>query len=592
MSINTSLDLTDGSPESLRAYSTIAGKYRLESLLAQGGMGSVWIATQLDLERQVAIKVVHKDARDALASRRLLREAQAAGRIGHANIAQIYELGYVNGVEPFIVMELLKGEDLGARLLRSGRIAPAEVVRIIIPIASALAAAHANGIIHRDLKPANIFLAIDDSGNEVPKVVDFGVAKVSSFQPAPKLTISGRIVGSPAYLSPEQAMGEEQIDASSDIWALCATMYESITGRLPFFESNYNRLLRSIIETEPRPFSDYGLPDDGLWEIVARGLSKKREERWQSMAELGMALEGWLDPRGFDNVPRSRFAYVSRRSSNSNTNRFPSFRTPPSPQLSSPMTGNTPTGIPPLPAPSISPQRLMLPVVPSASAIPTTRTTPSGFMPATTPSAPSSASFDDPVVLAPPTLAVPFVHQVLPSPVPSTTPSVAIADPSGPVTRIEQGKVEPTVVGVSRSSARVRHLRVVRIAAVVIAAGLAIGMSIAVVLFKFSQPTDSAANISSVPVSNSPTLVTSPSESPQRETVSVTALVASPPSNEPSISPTKTPSDSLTVSVSAPEKPPERSSASKTKPARSAQPATHPSDQKTRPMPLPTSPNF
>jgi eukaryotic-like serine/threonine-protein kinase len=295
----------------LAPQAVVADKYQLEARLAEGGMGSVWLATNLVLERKVAIKVLHSNLRNELAEARLLREARAAAQIGHANIVQVFDFGHLQSGEPFIVMELLRGEDLSARLSRLGRLSAIDTVRVMLPVASALAAGHAKGIVHRDLKPGNIFLAVDDAGEEIPKVVDFGIAKVNVANHTPKLTMEGRVVGSPEYLSPEQARGDDDLDEATDVWAFCVTMYETLTGDLPFHDENYNRLLRRIIEDPPRPIMDYAAGDPALWSIVARGLSKHKRARWKTMEELGRALEGWLEHHGVENIPRVRFASLS-----------------------------------------------------------------------------------------------------------------------------------------------------------------------------------------------------------------------------------------------------------------------------------------
>jgi serine/threonine-protein kinase len=275
-------------------------------------MGTVWVATNLVLERKVAIKVLHGEARNDLAEARLLREARAAAQIGHTNIVQVFDFGHTDLGEPYIVMELLRGEDLSVRLARVGRLAAADAVKLLLPVTSALAAGHAKGIVHRDMKPGNVFIAIDDVGNEIPKVVDFGIAKVQTPQYTPKLTVEGRVVGSPEYLSPEQARGEDDLDATTDVWALCVTLYETLTGNIPFRDENYNRLLRRIIEDPPRPITDYAAGDAALWSIISRGLCKHRRARWASMEELGRAMEEWLEQRGVEDIPRVRFASLSR----------------------------------------------------------------------------------------------------------------------------------------------------------------------------------------------------------------------------------------------------------------------------------------
>jgi serine/threonine-protein kinase len=231
------------------------------------------------------------------ASARLLREARAAARINHNNIVQVFDFGYIETGEPFIVMELLRGESLGDRLERAIRIPAASAVEILVPVAHALAAAHSKGIVHRDLKPWNIFLAVDESNVEIPKVVDFGIAKMA-VRHDPRVTQEGHVIGSPEYLSPEQARGEDDIDARADVWALSVTLYETITGKLPFEHEVYNRLLRKIVEDEPVPTTEHAAGDSELWAIIRKGLQKNRELRWQSAAEMGAALEKWLEGNG------------------------------------------------------------------------------------------------------------------------------------------------------------------------------------------------------------------------------------------------------------------------------------------------------
>jgi len=189
-------------------------------------------------------------------------------------------------------MELLDGEDLADRIKALGRIEPGYAVSIVRKVASALEAAHAKGIIHRDLKPENIFLTVDESCRETPKVVDFGIAWVTSRQSGPRLTQVGRVVGSPAYLSPEQARGE-LVDCRTDIWSLCVTLYECLTGAQPFVDPSQPTLLIKILYDNPVPITELGIGDERLWKIIEKGLRKDRNERWQSVAELATALESW-----------------------------------------------------------------------------------------------------------------------------------------------------------------------------------------------------------------------------------------------------------------------------------------------------------
>ncbi|HEX6275461.1 MAG TPA: protein kinase [Polyangiaceae bacterium] len=276
---------------------SIAAKYRLEKLLGEGGMGTVWAAHNVALDSRVAIKLIRGETDREALSVRLHQEARAAARLGHPAIVRVFDIGQTERGEPFIVMELLEGESLAAKLERAGRLSGIEVVQIMLPIADALRAAHAKGIVHRDIKPDNIFVAIE--GDVVqPKLVDFGIAKLEQATGTSQLTQHGVVVGSPDYMSPEQARGDDVIDYRTDVWAFSVVLYEAVTGRLPFDAQNYNALLRSIVEDTPPSLLALAAGDAELSHIVAVGLSKNRDERWRSMQELGVALAAWLKHRG------------------------------------------------------------------------------------------------------------------------------------------------------------------------------------------------------------------------------------------------------------------------------------------------------
>jgi eukaryotic-like serine/threonine-protein kinase len=252
----------------------VADKYRFERLLGEGAQGWVWQAHNILLDAPVAIKVVRTESADKSLPDRLFREARAAARLGHPAIVRVFDLGQARNGAPFIVMELLEGETLADRLAANGRLSPELALRLFLPIADALLAAHAKGIVHRDVKPENIFLAI--SGETVqPKLLDFGIAKVTQ-EPrrARQITQTGAIVGSPAYLSPEQALGQDEIDERADVWSFCATLYECLTGELPFDGQTWRALRDDIIEGEPLSILDLGVEDAKLWQILLRGLSK------------------------------------------------------------------------------------------------------------------------------------------------------------------------------------------------------------------------------------------------------------------------------------------------------------------------------
>ncbi|MFZ5892384.1 MAG: serine/threonine-protein kinase [Myxococcota bacterium] len=277
-----------------RVGDVIAGKYRLEGLLGEGGMGAVWGAFNLQLEAPVAIKLLLHSERDhELLTQRLKQEAKVAAKLGHPAIVRIFDVGESEQGDPFIVMELLKGRSLAAWLATDGCLSATQAVQMLLPIADALAIAHSKGIIHRDLKPDNVFISEDEQQLQ-PKLVDFGIVKINDpSSQQTHLTQTGTVVGSPDYMSPEQARGLE-VDHRTDIWSLCVVLYEAITGMTPFAAANANALLLSIVVDEPRPFEPRSEEEAELARIITRGLSKDREQRFQSMVDLGRALASWL----------------------------------------------------------------------------------------------------------------------------------------------------------------------------------------------------------------------------------------------------------------------------------------------------------
>ena len=275
----------------------------------------MWVAHNEALDIHVAVKFIRGDLRHPQLSDRLLQEARAAARIGHPAIVRVTDFGKTKPGHPFIVMELLGGEDLGTLLDRDGRMDAVQAVRTLLPIIDALAAVHDQGIVHRDLKPENIFLTRGHDGVIRPKLVDFGIAKFEN-DDFKRLTDFGVAVGSPGYMSPEQARGED-VDGRSDVWALCVVLYELVTGELPFDGDSYNALLRAVIELEARPIVELEAGDAGLWAVLERGFVKSREGRWQSMRDLGTALADWLSQRGYseDITGSSLQAWLEPRSS-------------------------------------------------------------------------------------------------------------------------------------------------------------------------------------------------------------------------------------------------------------------------------------
>lgn len=288
-----SIDVTGYAPGDV-----IGDKYRLERVLGQGAQGSVWLAENLALDAPVAIKIVEADPENPASTLRLEKEARAAAQVVHAAVVRVFDLGQTANGDAFIVMEYLEGQNLGDRLDVRGRLTAVEAVRTLLPIADVLHVAHTRGIVHRDLKPENVFLA--KAGQSIqPKLLDFGIAKLGRPTRGDRpITAVGMFVGSPGYISPEQANCRADVGPASDLWSFSIVLYECVTGTLPFAGNNYPEILRRIGEEEPEPIVTHGVADFELWEIIRRGLAKSPEERWPSMQALGQALAKWLKDRG------------------------------------------------------------------------------------------------------------------------------------------------------------------------------------------------------------------------------------------------------------------------------------------------------
>ncbi|WP_438001909.1 protein kinase [Sorangium sp. So ce185] len=274
---------------------TIDGRYEVQAVVGEGGMGTVYEVRHKSLGRLFALKVLRRDiAQDAELVARFIQEAKAAAAIGHPNIVAVSDFGAIE-VEPgqpelpFFVMEFLTGTSLAA-LLRTERTLPApRVGEIMLQCAAALGAAHAAGVIHRDLKPDNVYL-VRNGDQEFVKLLDFGVAKVAGGK---RLTRIGMVFGTPHYMSPEQAEGK-RIDARADIYALGVLMYECFAGRVPFEADTYMGVLTKHMYMSPEPLEQV-MPDasalGAFGPIVMRCLAKNPEERFSSMADLAAAIE-------------------------------------------------------------------------------------------------------------------------------------------------------------------------------------------------------------------------------------------------------------------------------------------------------------
>ena len=275
----------------------VAERYRLERSLGNGGMGEVFAATDLVLDRRVALKQLSPALiQDEPARKRFLREAKALARINHPNVVGVFDTGEDAG-RPFLVMELVEGTTLRDELRRTGRVEPARAASIGAGIAGGLAAAHAQGVVHRDVKPSNVFLTAAD----VPKVGDFGIARVERGDAT--LTLTGQAFGSPPYVAPEQATGG-RVDARADLYSLGCVLFQMLAGRRPFDGDDPVSLTYQHVHTVPPRVDalDPGVPPE-MATLVAALLEKDPTDRPQTAEEVRLALEGGPMPRSAAAVP-------------------------------------------------------------------------------------------------------------------------------------------------------------------------------------------------------------------------------------------------------------------------------------------------
>lgn len=271
----------------------IQSRYRLNRLLGSGASGSVWAAKNELIDRDVALKIMRPDvAEDAIALQRFFNEAKASGRVRSSSIVEILDLGQAEDGSPFLVFELLDGEGLDTRLAREGTLEPEFACEVFMSVAKALDLAHAQGIIHRDLKPANIYLHKDPEGHVIAKILDFGISKVFETNNNFTLTRTGTVVGSPAYMAPEQASGREDLDGRADVWSMGVVMYEALSGTLPHEAPNYNALMVRILtqDVDPLRTRKPELPQS-LCAVVDACLQRDRDARTSNAGLVGQQIE-------------------------------------------------------------------------------------------------------------------------------------------------------------------------------------------------------------------------------------------------------------------------------------------------------------
>jgi len=273
----------------------LAGRYRLLRRLGVGGMGEVWCARNELTRRDFAIKILLPTLiENTEAVQRFVREARATAKLRHPSIVEVYDAGQTEDGRPFIVMELLRGESLEARIARERPLPPLVACRLIAQTARGLAVAHKAGIVHRDLSTPNVFLAeASDGSGPIPKILDFGLIKVIGPEFDGRVrTTCGTIFGSPQYMSPEQVRAAETVDPRADVWSLGVLLYECLSGERPFPAKNYNALLLSVVSAPHPPLAQVAPAlDPELCEIVENCLIKDREARTSSALEVAEQLD-------------------------------------------------------------------------------------------------------------------------------------------------------------------------------------------------------------------------------------------------------------------------------------------------------------
>jgi eukaryotic-like serine/threonine-protein kinase len=296
------------SPDLLPVGTVLDGLYRLTRLLGQGGMGAIYEASHTGAGKLVAVKVMHRELAaypEALA--RFRREAKVTSELTHPHVVSLFGFGVAPTGQPYLVMELLEGEDLQTRLARVGPLPLETVVQIVSQVAAALTEAHVAGIVHRDLKPDNVFLVRVPEGGVFAKVVDFGVSKLLKTS-ATKLTAARAVFGTPEFMAPEQAEGrQDAIDHRSDQWSLACLAWFAATGCLPFSGPNVNAILDQVISATPTPRGPRApqIPAE-VDTVLRRALSRRRSDRYRTIGAFARAFDAAASPARRDAAPARR----------------------------------------------------------------------------------------------------------------------------------------------------------------------------------------------------------------------------------------------------------------------------------------------
>ncbi|MBS2013275.1 MAG: serine/threonine protein kinase [Deltaproteobacteria bacterium] len=287
---------------------TLGGKFRIERVLGEGGMGTVVEATNIRLDERVALKLLRADAeRSAETVEAFTREVRAASKLRSEHVARVLDVGEDPSFGPYMVMELLEGSTLQDVLKSTGRLSPQRAIEYCIMACEALSEAHARGIVHRDIKPGNLFVVRGPSGRPIVKVLDFGIATVTLPGPIPEGSSStGRAAhGSPHYLSPEQLRSPDAVGPRADVWAVGCVLFELLTGVKAFDAPRFTALVAKILEAPPSPIpEDVELPE-GLHDVLRRALEKDQTARYDTVAELALALLPFARARAHSTVVRA-----------------------------------------------------------------------------------------------------------------------------------------------------------------------------------------------------------------------------------------------------------------------------------------------
>ena len=297
-------------PAPVAPGTVLAGKYRVDQVLGEGGMGVVVAATDQQLERRVAIKFLLAEyVEHPEAAQRFLREARSAVKIQSEHVARVIDVGTLDSGAPFMVMEYLEGRDLSALIDTRQRIAVEDAVAHVLEACDAIAEAHSVGIVHRDLKPANLFLALQPDGSTRIKVLDFGISKATvagGSATDPSLTRTSSMMGSPLYMSPEQMKSAKNVDPRTDVWALGVILYELLTLEPPFYAESIPELSAKVLLEEPvaiRSIRPEVSPQ--LQAVVQRALAKSPDARFGTVADFAAALAPFGPARTRVNVERA-----------------------------------------------------------------------------------------------------------------------------------------------------------------------------------------------------------------------------------------------------------------------------------------------